>query len=164
MFRKVLFPTDFSDCSYKALECVRQMRGAGVEEVVIVSVLDERDTDLVTTGIGWLSGDRMVEYDAGIERRMRENVQERLDGMAGVLREAGMKVRTAIEKGVPSVEILAIAKRERASLIVMGSHGKSNLAGVVVGSVSEEVLRRSSVPVLIITREMQGGCRSEGEE
>ena len=51
MFRKVLFPTDFSDCSYKALECVRQMRGAGVEEVVIVSVLDERDTDLVTTGI-----------------------------------------------------------------------------------------------------------------
>jgi len=164
MFRKVLFPTDFSDCSYKALECVRQMRGAGVEEVVIVSVLDERDTDLVTTGIGWLSGDRMVEYDAGIERRMRENVQERLDGMAGVLREAGMKGRTAIEKGVPSVEILAIAKRERASLIVMGSHGKSNLAGVVVGSVSEEVLRRSSVPVLIITREMQGGCRSEGEE
>lgn len=164
MFRKVLFPTDFSDCSYKALECVRQMRGAGVEEVVIVSVLDERDTDLVTTGIGWLSGDRMVEYDAGIERRMRENVQERLDGMAGVLREAGMKVRTAIEKGVPSVEILAIAKRERASLIVMGSHGKSNLAGVVVGSVSEEVLRRSSVPVLIIKREMQGGCRSEGEE
>ncbi|MDD3112176.1 MAG: universal stress protein [Methanofollis liminatans] len=160
----MLFPTDFSDCSYKALECVRQMRGAGVEEVVIVSVLDERDTDLVTTGIGWLSGDRMVEYDAGIERRMRENVQERLDGMAGVLREAGMKVRTAIEKGVPSVEILAIAKRERASLIVMGSHGKSNLAGVVVGSVSEEVLRRSSVPVLIITREMQGGCRSEGEE
>ncbi|HDS63697.1 MAG TPA: universal stress protein [Methanofollis liminatans] len=164
MFRKVLFPTDFSDCSYKALECVRQMRGAGVEEVVIVSVLDERDTDLVTTGIGWLSGDRMVEYDAGIERRMRENVQELLDGMVGVLRGAGMKVKTAIEKGVPSVEILAIAKRERASLIVMGSHGKSNLAGVVVGSVSEEVLRRSSVPVMIITREMQGGCRSEGEE
>jgi nucleotide-binding universal stress UspA family protein len=164
MFRRVLFPTDFSDCSYKALECLRHMRGAGVEEVTVVSVLDERDTDLVTTGIGWLSGDRMVEYDAGIEKRMRENVQERLDGMAGVLRGAGMKVRTAIEKGVPSVEILAIAKRERASLIVMGSHGKSNLAGVVVGSVSEEVLRRSSVPVLIIPREMQGGCRGEGEE
>jgi len=66
MFRKVLFPTDFSDCSYKALECLRQMRGAGVEEVVIIYVLDERDTDLVTTGIGWLSGDRMVEYDARI--------------------------------------------------------------------------------------------------
>jgi nucleotide-binding universal stress UspA family protein len=164
MFRKVLFPTDFSDCSYKALECLRQMRDAGVEEVVIVSVLDERDTDLVTTGIGWLSGDRMVEYDARIEKRMRENVQERLNGMAGVLRDAGMKVRAEIAKGVPSVEILAIAKRERTSLIVMGSHGRSNLAGVVVGSVSEEVLRRSNVPVLIITREMQGGCRSDREE
>jgi len=130
---------------------------------VIIYVLDERDTDLVTTGIGWLSGDRMVEYDARIEKRMRENAQEHLDGMVGVLRDAGMKVRTVIAKGVPSVEILASAKRERASLIVMGSHGRSNLAGVVVGSVSEEVLRRSNVPVLIVTREMQGGCRSDWE-
>jgi nucleotide-binding universal stress UspA family protein len=160
MFRKVLFPTDFSECSYKALDCVRQLARAGTGEVVVVHVLDEREFELAKTEIGWLEGDRMVEYDAKIERRMRENVREKLDGIAGVIREAGMKTRVEVAKGVPSIEILAMTKREGVSLIVMGSHGRSNLAGVVMGSVSEEVVRRSNVPVLIVTREMQNACTS----
>ncbi|TAJ43803.1 universal stress protein [Methanofollis fontis] len=158
MFRKILFPTDFSDCSYKALECVRKMRDAGTEEVVVITVLDDRDVDLVTTGIGWLVGDRMVEYDAKIEKRMRENAREKLEGIARVIGDAGLRVRTEVAKGLPSMEICAMAKREGVSLIVMGSHGRSNLAGVVVGSVSEDVLRKANVPVLIVTREMPGGC------
>lgn len=160
MFRKVLFPTDFSECSYKALDCVRGLSDAGTGEVVVVHVLDEREFELAKTEIGWLEGDRMVEYDAKIEKRLRDNVREKLDGIAGVVREAGMKTRVEVVKGVPSVEILAMAKREGVSLIVMGSHGRSNLAGVVMGSVSEEVVRRSNVPVLIVTREMQNACAS----
>lgn len=158
MFKKVLFPTDFSECSYKALDCVRSLSDAGTREVVVVHVLDEREIDLVSTGIGWLAGDRMVEYDAKLEGRMRENAREKLNGILSVIRGAGMKAKAEVRKGYPSVEVLATAKRERVSLVVMGSHGKSNLAGAVVGSVSEEVLRKSTVPVLIVTRETQNAC------
>ncbi|WP_366943769.1 universal stress protein [Methanofollis sp.] len=56
MFRKVLFPTDFSECSYKALDCVRQLARAGTGEVVVVHVLDEREFELAKTEIGWLEG------------------------------------------------------------------------------------------------------------
>lgn len=158
MFRKVLYPTDFSECSYKALDYIKTLKVAGTEEVVIVHVLDEREIDLVSTGIGWLAGDRMVEYDAKLEGRMRENAREKLNGILSIIRSAGMKAKAEVRKGYPSVEVLATAKRERVSLVVMGSHGKSNLAGAVVGSVSEEVLRKSTVPVLIVTRETQNAC------
>ena len=42
MFRKILYPTDFSDVSYKALDYVKQLKDVGTEEVVVLHVIDTR--------------------------------------------------------------------------------------------------------------------------
>ena len=48
MFTRILYPTDFSDCSEKALEYVKKLKEAGTREVIVFHVIDERD---IRTGI-----------------------------------------------------------------------------------------------------------------
>jgi len=68
------------------------------------------------------------------------------------LRESGFKVKVRIETGVPLREILKAEEEEKVSAIVIGSHGKTNLEQMFLGSVSEKVIRLSKSPVLIVKR------------
>ena len=68
------------------------------------------------------------------------------------LKKSGIKVKTMIQRGVPLLEILKAEEVEDISVIVIGSHGKSNLEEMFLGSVSEKVSRKCKSPVLIIKR------------
>jgi nucleotide-binding universal stress UspA family protein len=59
-------------------------------------------------------------------------------------------VKTHLVWGNPSREILKKARREKADLIVMGTHGRSGLPHMVMGSVAEKTVRRSGIPLLIV--------------
>ena len=61
-------------------------------------------------------------------------------------------MKTLLKIGFPVREILDAEKRERVSVIVIGSHGKSNLEEMFLGSVSEKVIRKCKKPVIIIKR------------
>ncbi len=52
-------------------------------------------------------------------------------------------------------KILEVAEREDVSVIVLGSHGRSNFEEVLLGSVSEEVVRKARVPVLVVKRDVK---------
>jgi len=66
--------------------------------------------------------------------------------------QSGLNVKVRIERGVPLKEILTVEEEEKVSAIVIGSHGKTNLEEMVLGSVSEKVIRQSKSPVLVIKR------------
>lgn len=84
-----------------------------------------------------------------------------LDLQAKILREANdslpddIGVTTRLERGDAAETILRIAREEEPDLIVMGSHGHSRIRRALLGSVSEKVLRVSSVPVLLMRGEKQ---------
>ena len=59
-------------------------------------------------------------------------------------------LRTLLREGDPSVEILEAAKESGATMIVMGTHGRSGLAHLFLGSVAEKVVRKSPIPVLTV--------------
>jgi len=61
-------------------------------------------------------------------------------------------VKIRIETGVPLKEILKVEEEEKVSAIVIGSHGKTNIREMFLGSVSEKVIRKSKNPVLIVKR------------
>jgi nucleotide-binding universal stress UspA family protein len=63
-----------------------------------------------------------------------------------------IKARVRIEKGIPFTEILRVEDDEDVSLIIIGSHGKSNVAEILLGSVSEKVIRKAKRPVLVLKR------------
>lgn len=68
----------------------------------------------------------------------------------------GASARLEVRVGDPADEIVAAASGLRCDLIVMGSRGRSNLAGVMLGSVSQQVLARASSPVLLVRENARG--------
>ena len=144
MFEKVLYPTDFSDVSKKALNYVMQLRDAGAKEVIVLHVLDQKGIDAFY---------RYAPANAdGVIGRIEEESLKQLSAIEAELKEKGLKVKTRIKRGVPLQEILRAEEEEKVSAIVIGSHGKTNLEEMLLGSVSEKVIRKSRSPVFVIRR------------
>jgi len=135
MFNKVLFPTDFSANAHETLECIGQI--PGVKEVVLLHVVDATHP----SKHGWIHGPHVE--DAKI--RMEEH-KEHLESL-------GLNVTTKVDiitAGDISQSILETADKENVSLIVMNSHGKSLIKGLLLGSVPLSVMRHSKTDVLLM--------------
>jgi nucleotide-binding universal stress UspA family protein len=144
MFKKILYPTDFSDVSKKAIDYIKQLKGGGSETVIVLHVINER---------GMRAIERYASADSvEIEHRIMDDAKQELKVIEDDLKKSGFKVKTVIQRGVPLLEILKAEKEENISVIVIGSHGKSNLEEMFLGSVSEKVSRKCKSPVLIVKR------------
>jgi nucleotide-binding universal stress UspA family protein len=145
---KILHPTDFSDCATgaqgTAVDLAQKLGG----EIVLLHVLVE--TPLY--GEGLLSGPRVQSvYDA-----QRKWAEEALEARAADLRGGGVKTSWRANAGVPFEEIVKIAGEERPDMIVMGTHGRSGLNRVLLGSVAERVIRLAPCPVLTVRQSEAG--------
>ena len=145
MFQKILYPTDFSDVSKKALDYIKQLKESGANEVVVLHVLDQRATDALHR----FMEDRKLQQ---LKENRKKEAAKMLTGIEKELKKASLTVKTIIKTGVPVREILRVEKEEDVSVMVIGSHGMSNLEEIFLGSVSEKVIRRCTKPVLVIKR------------
>lgn len=147
MFRKILYLTDFSDVSKSALHYIKQLKESGVEEILVLHVIDERDFQFTYLYF-------MDEYrvDENLEQKLKDDALRELGKIEDKLKDCGFKVTSRIELGVPLKEILKTEQKEDISIIVIGSHGKSNIEEILLGSVSEKVIRKCKKPVLVIKR------------
>jgi nucleotide-binding universal stress UspA family protein len=84
-------------------------------------------------------------YDA-----QRKWAEASLEARASDLRQRGVKASWRATTGVPSEEIVEIARQEHAEMIVMGTHGRSGLDRILLGSVAERVIRLAPCPVLTV--------------
>lgn len=75
---------------------------------------------------------------------------EHLAGAAGLLEEAGVVAHTELRRGDPAAELLDYAPRYDHDMIAMTTHGRSGVSRWMLGSVAEKVLRRATVPVLVV--------------
>lgn len=67
-------------------------------------------------------------------------------------RARGLKARTVLRNGVPHQEIVQLASDERADIVIMGTHGRSGLSRVLLGSVAERVIHFAPCPVLTVRK------------
>ncbi|MGQ9669416.1 MAG: universal stress protein [Desulfosoma sp.] len=152
MFEKILYPTDFSAVSQKALRCLKAMRGAGVKLVVALRVLNDKTMACIAKGIA-LSGKDVANFLNEVLESLRQEAWEDMRPIESELKAAGLKVTSRVEEGVPHVKILEVANEENVSAIILGSHGRSNLSSVLLGSVSEYVIRHAKKPVIVVRRD-----------
>lgn len=131
LFARVLLPTDWSECALRAEQHVIKLRSAGTDEVILTHVTEPGLTEA-----------RLEEY--------RTHAQRRLAHSRRTLEEAGLEVRSLLLEGNPSQAIVDAAERENASLIIMGSTGKSVTEERLVGSISERVVLISSTSVFLV--------------
>ena len=144
MFTRVLYPTDFSEVSKKALAYIKQLKEAGTKEVIVLHVIDERQIEAVVL---YGRGNSCVFVDT-----MEQEARREAAALEKELRDYGFVVNSIVTAGIPLREILSVEEGEKVSLVVIGSHGKTNLKEMLIGSVSEKVIRRSKSPVLVIKR------------
>ncbi len=122
--KKILIATDGSEFSEKAVHEALDIAAASKSEVVIVSVA---------------SGDSEVRE---AERFVRE-ASEKAD-------KKGIKVTTGIPVGTVYERIIDVAEKEKVDLIVVGSHGRTGLKRLLMGSVAERVIGHASCTVLVV--------------
>ena len=144
MFRKILYPTDFSDTANKAIPFLKQFIDTGTKEVIILHVIDTYRLRIPTI----YAPTNLISF---IDKMVIE-ATEKAQKLADVLTAAGIGTRIRIEQGLPFREILRVEDEEDISIIVIGSHGRSNIEEMFLGSVSENVMRKSKSPVLIVKR------------
>jgi len=144
MYKKILFPTDFSDVAAKAVKYVKQLKGAGAQEVILLHVIDEKELMVLSRA--------PAQYQQIVEELKKEVATE----MAAIVKEMtseGFHVKPEVKTGNPFGVIVETARQEKVSIIILGSHGKSNMGELLMGSVSENVIRHARVPMLVIGRD-----------
>ena len=93
-------------------------------------------------------------YDA-----QRKWAEEALEARAAEIRAAGVPVRWKLTAGVPFDAIVQAAEEEGADMIVMGTHGRRGLEGLLLGSVANKVVRLAECPVLTVRERKGAGGR-----
>lgn len=149
MFKKILYPTDFSDVASKALAYIKQLKPTGAQEVVILHVINQRIID-------GLMRHAMLDKDIIQWKDKAQTIaQESLAEMRKELEGFGFTVKILVQTGFPWREILDVEKKEAPSILVIGSHGRSNVGDIFLGSVSDRVIRKCTQPVMVIKRDTE---------
>ena len=144
MSKHILVPLDGSDPSWDAFDHALD-RYAG-EQITVLHVVDPAEGVYMGYDGGYYDGeafDRAVDRGEAICERARERLEERDETGETVFDEA-------VETGRPAQTIIQYATDHPVDHIVIGSHGRSGVSRLLLGSVAETVLRRAAVPVTIV--------------
>lgn len=145
-FTKILAATDFSDDSNYALGYAEELSRRFSAEILVMHV----DQPLAPVMVSELSPGLDVGAMNRIAEEQRLLAMRELDKITARLRDAGLKSRGLLKVGAPFLEIINAAHGDGADLIVLGTHGRTGLAHVLMGSVAERVVRKAHCPVLTI--------------
>ena len=145
VFRRILHATDFSSASRPALTqaiaLARQNRAA----LRVVHALPP----LALAVGGDFAFVPPQTYEA-IDRRARQHAQKQLTARVGRARKAGVRATALLLDGAPHEQVPRAARRMRADLIVIGTHGRTGVSKVLLGSVAERLVRLAPCQVLTV--------------
>lgn len=151
-WKTILVPHDFSDPANHALVIARDEAKAHGAKILILHVVDlPSQFNPETVIVPDSTGAPMNVKDYAV-RQSEAHLAELTAGLA----EEGAQATGFIRVGNPVDEIARFVDENGVDLIVMGTHGRSGLAHLLVGSVAERVVRTSKVPVLTIRHPDRG--------
>ena len=142
--KKVLVANDFSDSSRNAMdyaEMIAAKFGASIDLIHVVqatSSLASPGGPLITPGL------------LGRHESMEVEARAQLEHHADELRGRGLTVKPLVLIGDPLECLIDTAKKGKADLLVVGTHGRTGVAHLLLGSVAESILRSSPCPVLCV--------------
>lgn len=130
MMKKVLLATDFSEPAFQLMACLPELKNMGMEEIILFHAVS------------------VVRAQASALELQRYH-EEKLHTEKEQLVKEGYHVKVRVPLGFPPEEILATAIQEKVDLILMGSHGGGMIKSIFLGSTTFDVIRMSTIPVLV---------------
>jgi len=143
-YKKVLFCTDFSENSDYAFEFAFGIAKRDEGLLYILHVIPHNQHQEMIRG--YVSEDVLRNIQKGLEQELDDNYKEHYTKKI----EDTVRFEVATKSGREDEEIIEFAKKEKVDLIVMGTHGKTGIEHVFLGSVAEKVLRHSPFPIFVI--------------
>ena len=143
--KKILFPCDLTESSSKMLPYVLSLSEKYNSMIYLFHVIQELDTwgsDYIDDVPHVVLDKFQQEASEGAEKAMDRVCNEQLQGCPNFQRK--------IISGDPATEILKMIESEGIDLVVMGTHGRKGLEHTIFGSVAENVVKKSPVPVLTV--------------
>jgi nucleotide-binding universal stress UspA family protein len=137
--KKIVCPTDFSDGSSLALKEATEMALHFGAEVYVIHIVEPLPP---MTEPGLYMPQEELHADA----------EETLQTIAELLRAKGVRTQTAVGDGEPAAEIVRMAEKLGADLIVIATHGNTGWRHLAFGSVTEKVVRLATCPVMTIRK------------
>jgi nucleotide-binding universal stress UspA family protein len=141
MVTRVLVPVDGSEQAHRACEfVVEEFPDA---ELVLLHVINPAEA-------GYSAQASIPSFSEEWYEQAQANAETLFDEIAELIAEADVTVTRETEVGKPVRTIVDYAEDEHVDHIVMGSHGRSGVTRILLGSVAESVVRRSPVPVTVV--------------
>jgi nucleotide-binding universal stress UspA family protein len=143
MTRRILHPSDFSPASRAAFRKAIEMAKTNRAALLVVHVMSP---------IVPVPGDAYMSpkmYD-DLSNSARTFAQKQLDKLLAQTKKARVRAKGFLVEGSAHQEIVRFARARRVDLIVMGTHGRTGLAKLFVGSVADRVVAAASCPVLTV--------------
>ena len=142
--RRILSPVDFSDTSEHALSYAIDLASRLGADVQLVHVYQ-------IPAYALPDGALIAQPD--YIAKLTDELQRELDDLVRRFSGHEVKLEGHLVQGVPYVEITRVAKEKGADMIVMGTHGRTGLKHLLLGSVAERVVRTAEVPVLTVRKD-----------
>ncbi len=140
--KRILLPTDFSDCAKQALKYALDFALERKAKLYILHVIQELSIPVGTEDavypIAQIYDDMEREAKKNIHRLVPKRFREKL------------RVENIIIRGTPYLEIIRTAKKYDVDLITIATHGRTGISHVLLGSTAEKVVRKAPCPVLCV--------------
>ena len=140
---KILCPVDFSDSSNHALQYAIAFSKAHAASLHLLHVIQPLSYGVGVDGID-------VSTSVDVLDTLQESCRDQLKRLGEMVATEEIDATTNIVIGTPFIEITRMAREEAMDMIVLGTHGRTGLAHMLIGSVAERVVRKAPCPVLTV--------------
>ena len=140
--KNILVATDFEDASAKALLYGRELARRFGATLHVLHVVE----DVVMYG----SVESYTPNLVSLQREAEDEARERLAALVSDEDRDVLHAKTVLMTGAPATAVIEYAKREKIDLILIGTHGRTGLGHLVMGSVAEKIVRLAPCPVLTL--------------
>ena len=141
--RRILHPSDFSPASRPAFRRAVELAKSLRSQLLLIHVIGPPPL----TGEGYMT----PEMIQSVLRSQRDAAQRQLRMLVNRARTAGVRVSALVlESGMTHEQIVRVARRQRVDMIVMGTHGRTGLTRLLLGSVAARVIATAPCPVLTV--------------
>lgn len=141
-YKKILVAVDFSHVSALAFKTAIDLAGKIGVKVKVVHAIPMQTTGLPKNADAIYIEDLHMQQTQGAKIQLDEFVEKHT--------RRASEVETEVLTGEPQTEVLRATEEPGVGMIVMGTHGRTGLRELLMGSVAENILRRARIPVILV--------------